>query len=190
MLTFYIVLKLILIVVLLVVLFAMFVWMYSGITSKVPFISVPHSILPDIEKALELEQGSVVYDLGCGDARVLRYLAKRNPKAKFIGIENGVFPYHLAKVISWGNKLIGRPDNIEIIREDFFDYNLSDASHIFVYLYPNIMDDMLGKLTDELKSGTRVVSASFKFTQKPILKEIDLHRGKMQITRHLIVYEF
>lgn len=190
MLTFYIVVQLILVVIFLVVLFVMFVWMYSGITSKVPFISVPLAILPDIEKALELKEGSVVYDLGCGDARVLRYLAKRNPKVKFIGIENGVFPYHLAKVISWGNKVLGQPDNIEIIRQDFFTYDLSDASHVFVYLYPNIMDDMLGKLTDELQSGARLVSASFKFTQKPISKEIDLHRGKWKIARHLIVYEF
>lgn len=169
----------------------MFFWMYSGITSKVPFISVPTAILPDIEKALELKDDSVFYELGCGDARVLRYLAKKYPKANFIGIENGIFPYYLAKTIVWWERKMGHPDNLEIIRQDFFTYDLSNASHMFLYLYPQIMDDMIGKLDQELGGkGVRIVSASFKFTQKPILKEIDLHRGEMKIARHLIVYEF
>ena len=175
---------------LVVILFIMLVWMYSSIKAKVPFISVPLSILPDIEKALDIKPDSVVYDLGCGDARVLRYLAYKYPKATFIGIENGVFPYNLAKAISWWNKLRGRPDNLQILREDFFQHDLSKATRIFVYLYPQVMDDLLGKFEDELPTGARLVSATFKFTQKKALVEVDLLRGKMQLARHLNIYEF
>jgi precorrin-6B methylase 2 len=173
-----------------IILFVMLVWMYSAITTKVPFISVPFSILPDIEKALDIQTDSVVYDLGCGDARVLRYLAKKNPNATFIGIENGVFPYYVAKTISWWNKKMGHGDNVQILREDFFKHDLSKATHIFVYLYPQIMDDILGKLEKELPPGARLVSATFKFTQKAAVAEIDLLRKKRQLARHLIAYEF
>lgn len=175
---------------LLIILFIMLVWMYSGITSKVPFISVPYSILPDIEKALDIQDGSVVYDLGCGDARVLRFLAHKYPKATFIGIEKGVFPYYLAKTISWWNKKMGHRDNVQILRQDFFKHDLSKATHIFVYLYPQIMDDLLNKFEKELSNGTHLVSATFKFTQKEPIAEIDLLRKKSQLARHLIAYEF
>ncbi|MCC6324009.1 hypothetical protein IT400_04445, partial [Candidatus Nomurabacteria bacterium] len=177
-LTFMYILQWILVLFFFIILFVMLVWMYSGITSKVPFISVPLSILPDIEKALDIQSDSVVYDLGCGDARVLRYLAKKYPTATFIGIENGVFPYYVAKTISWWNKKMGHGDNVQILRQDFFKYNLSKATHIFVYLYPQIMDDMLGKLEKELPPGARLVSATFKFTQKAPVAEIDLLRKK------------
>lgn len=164
--------------------------MGSAMMAKVPFISVPNSILPDIEKALEIKKGSVVYDLGCGDARVLFYLAKNNPDSKFIGIENSSFPYVIAKLNLWLGKRRGEAQNVQILKQDFFKYDLKDASHIFVYLYPNVMDDMLGKLDKELQAGSRLVSASFKFTQKKPIFELDLERKKMQLARNLIVYEF
>lgn len=173
-----------------VILFIMFFWMASAMMAKVPFISVPNSILPDIQKALNIKPGSVVYDLGCGDARVLFYLAKNNPDSKFIGIENSSFPYAIAKLNQWLNKKNGSKGDVQILRKDFFQHDLSDATHIFLYLYPNVMDDMIGKLDRELKPECRVVSASFKFTQKKPVLEIDLERKKMQLARNLIVYEF
>jgi hypothetical protein len=41
--------------------------MVSGYRSKVPFVPVPNSILKDIYKALEVKEGSVVYDLAYGE---------------------------------------------------------------------------------------------------------------------------
>jgi len=175
--------------ILLTVLCLLFLWMWSNIRAKVPFVGVPVNILKDIDKALLLKEGSVVYDLGCGDGRVLFYLAKNNPKLKYIGIENSLFPFILAKVSSWWYKKINKID-VEIIRKDFFDVDLSNATHIFTYLYPNIMDDLLPKFDKELKTGTRVVSVSFHFTGKREISLVDLKRGKYQLGKLLYVYEF
>lgn len=175
--------------VLFTVLCLLFLWVWSNIRAKVPFVSIPNSVLKDIEKALALKEGSIVYDLGCGDARVLFYLAKNNPKLKYIGIENSPFPFVIAKVLSFWNKKVNNI-NVEIINKDFFDIDLSNATHIFTYLYPNIMDDLLPKFDKELKSGTRVVSASFHFTTKREISLIDLKRGKYQLGKLLYVYEF
>jgi len=157
--------------------------------AKVPFVGIPLSILKDIEKELELKEGSTVYDLGCGDGRVLFYLAKNHPSSKYVGFENSPFPYLLAKSKSLWNKKVNKID-VEILRKDFFESSLSDATHIFTYLYPNIMDDLLPKLEGEVKRGTRLVSISFHFTVKREIKEIDLHRGKYQLAKKLYVYEF
>ena len=163
--------------------------MWGNIRAKVPFVGIPIKTLKDIEKALELKDDSVVYDLGCGDGRVLFHLYKNNPKAKYIGIEYSLFPFILASVrnlfIKKNNK-----DDIKIIKGDFFKFDLSNSTHIFTYLYPSMMDDLLKKFDDELKEGTRLVSASFHFTTKGAQEEIDLKRNKYQLARKLYVYEF
>ncbi|MFA6355148.1 MAG: hypothetical protein WCW65_01860, partial [Candidatus Paceibacterota bacterium] len=68
--------------------------------------------------------------------------------------------------------------------------DLSKATHIFTYLYPNIMDDLLPKFDKEIKEGVKLVSMSFHFTNKREFSEIDLKRGKYQIAKKIYVYEF
>jgi len=168
----------------------LFIWMFSIIKAKVPFVSVPSKVLEDIEKALNLKDDSVVYDLGCGDGKVLFYLAKKYSKAKYIGIENSLFPLILAHVRNWWYKKVNKINNIEIIRGDFFDTDLSKATHIFTYLFPKVMDDLLPKLYTELKPGACLVSASFQFTGKKEKEVIDLKRGKYQLAKKIYIYEF
>lgn len=163
--------------------------MWSNIRAKVPFIGIPNNVLKDIEKEFILKDDSVIYDLGCGDGRVLFHLAKKNPKLKYIGIENSPFPFVIAKTLSWWHK---KRDNlnVEILKKDFFDVDLSNATHIFTYLYPNVMDDLLPKLDKELKRGTVLISSSFHFTTKREVREVDLKRGKYQLGKLLYIYEF
>jgi SAM-dependent methyltransferase len=175
--------------VLLGVLCLLFIWMWSNFKAKVPFVTVPSGVLKDIEKALNINESSVVYDLGCGDGKVLFYLYKNNPKAKYIGIENSHFPYLIANFRCWLHKKIYKSD-ITITKNDFFKEDISNATHIFTYLYPNVMDDLISKLDKELKRGTRLVSASFHFTSKREIEEIDLKRGKYQLAKKIYVYEF
>lgn len=179
------------ILIFLAILIILCVWMWTGMKAKVPFVPVPNSILPDIEKALDLGEGSVVLDLGCGDARVLSYLANKNKEKniKFIGIENSLFPIYLARFITWWNKKMGKGD-VEVVAQDFFKYNLKDATHIFVYLYPSVMDDLLSKFEKELAPHTKLVSVTFQFTQKKPICEIDLERKSYQLAKKMYVYEF
>ena len=179
----------ILVLILLITLSLFFIWTWGGIKSKIPFISVPTVILPDIYKALDLKENSIVYDLGSGDARVLFYALKNNPKAKYIGIENAPFPVILSKLTAWFYSRKNK-GHIEIKNVDFFKENLSNATHIFTYLGPKAMDDLLLKFDDELKEGTRLVSATFSFTSKRPIMEIDLKRSKFKLARKLYVYEF
>lgn len=175
--------------VILFVLLLLLLWSWSSITNKTPFIPVPESTLKDIEKALDLKDGSVVYDLGCGDGRVLFYLYKNNKKAKYFGIEKAPFPLLLARF----SKLLHRreyEDSIELIKEDFFKTDLSKATHIFTYLYPNIMDDLLPKFDKELKPGTRLVSMSFHFTNLKESSLIDLKREGSKRAKQIYVYDF
>ena len=179
----------VMVVILFIVLVLFFIWMFTSYRAKVPFISVSDSILKDIHKILDIKEDSILYDLGCGDGRVLFYIAKRVPKAKYIGIENSPFPLILSHVSAWWHRKITGV-KIEIINQDFFTKDISNATHIFTYLYPNVMDDLLTKLETELKPGTVLLSASFKFTLKKPKAEYDMARGKYKLTQKLYLYEF
>jgi trans-aconitate methyltransferase len=154
------------------------------------FVPIPQAVLPDIQKALAVSKGSIVYDLRCGDGRVLFHLARRCPEATYIGIENSTFPFILAKIRLWYYKKKTGKDNVRIVKSDFLNQSLSQATHVFVYLYPNIMDNLLPKFDKELTSGVRLVSASFRFTQKKARAEVDLERTPFKIVRKLFIYEF
>lgn len=171
------------------VLILLFIWMWSIIKAKVPFIGVPNEIMKQIEESLGLDDNSVLYDLGCGDGRVLFSLAKNHKKTKYIGIENSPFPYLLASNRLMWHKQKNQSD-ISIIKKDFFDVDLSNATHIFTYLYPNVMDDLLPKLDRELKRGTKLISVSFNFTSKREIALIDLKRNKYQLAQKIYIYEF
>ncbi len=164
-------------------------WSIGNFKNRVPFVTASNAVLKDISKALEVKDNSIVYDLGCGDGRILMYLSRLYPKAKYIGVENNIFPLLLARAESFLNyKKIG--NKIEIINNDFFKQDLSNATHIFTYLYPNIMDKLLPKFEKEFKPGTRLVSLSFKFASKNPIEEIDLKRSKYKLGRKLYVYQF
>lgn len=183
------VLQILLLIILIGTTILFILWAIGNFKNKVPFVTASNAVLKDIEKALEVKDNSVVYDLGCGDGRVLFYLSSSNPKAKYIGIENSIFPLLLARIGSFlNNKKEGV--KVEIINNNFFKQNLSDATHIFTYLYPNIMDELLSKFESEFKPGTRLVSLSFKFTNKTPISEIDLKRSKYKLGRKLYVYQF
>lgn len=182
-------LYLFLIIVLLGIVALMIMWAWTGLTARVPFVPVPNSILEAVNKELDVQDGDVVYDLGCGDGRVLIYMARINKNVKYIGIENGPFPYLLSKIASWFDRIRGK-SNVQIIHGDFFKHDLSNATHVFTYLYPQVMDDLLGKFDRELKPGTKLVSTTFKFTLKKEIGEVDLARSKRKLARKLYIYEF
>jgi len=181
--------QILLLIVFFITIVSFLLWSIGNFKNKVPFVTSSIAVLDDVAKALDVKDNSVVYDLGCGDGRVLFYLSRFNKKAKYIGIENSSFPLILAKIGSFFNKK-KEGVNVKIVDNSFFKQDLSDATHIFVYLYPGIMDELLPKFEKEFKKGTRLVSLSFKFKDKNPIREIDLGRGKYKLGRKIYVYEF
>lgn len=183
------VLQFILLIILTGVIVLFVFWSIGNFKNKVPFVTSSNAVLGDIAKALDIKDSSVVYDLGCGDGRILFHLSNLNKNAKYIGIENNTFPIILARIGSFLNKKKNGV-KVNIVDNDFFKQDLSNATHIFTYLYPNIMDDLLSKFENEFKKGTRLVSLSFQFTNKRPILEIDLKRGKYKLGRKIYIYEF
>ncbi len=99
----------------------------------------------------------VVYDLGCGDGRLL--MAAINKGAgRAVGVE--LDPVH-AKEARDAVQSKGLSDRIHIIESDVMDADLSPATLIVCYLFTTASKALKPKFEAELKPGTRVVMESF-----------------------------
>ncbi len=136
---------------------------FAGIVMfTVPYLPVRRQLVEQLVKTLHIPSGGVFYDLGSGDGRVVRALARAYPQAQCIGVELAPLPLLLTGVYS----LFARLPNTKYIAKDFRSVELSNATHLFCYLLTDPMNQLLPKLEHELKSGTVLVSCDFKFKNK------------------------
>lgn len=161
-------------------------FLLTPLFSLIPFVPVRKKILNEIISALELNEQSILYDLGCGDGRILFAATEINPHISCVGIEIAPFPFLLAKV----KKVFSFSRNVRILYGNFFKTNLSSASHVFLYLFPEALEKLLPKLETELKSGSRVISCDFKFSKREPNKIIEIKSTKWQKNKKLYVYVF
>lgn len=140
-----------------------FIWLWSLLAVPAPFVPVSKSVIPQILTSLRLRPKNVMFDLGCGDGRVLFECYRAHPSGTYIGVEKGLVPMLLARL---NKALLGSPTSVELIKKNLFICDLSRATHIFLYLFPKPMDELLPKLTRELRPGSRVVACTFPFTHR------------------------
>lgn len=109
-------------------------------------------------KLANISSKDVVCELGSGDGTFLTVAAKEFG-AKGIGIEIDPFRYFVSSILLHSNRL---SDKIKLIRKNFFDVDISEATLVFVYLVPRVLEKLKPKFLKELRSGTRIISYRYK----------------------------
>ena len=98
----------------------------------------------------------LVYDLGCGDGRIVIAAAAKTG-ARGVGVD--LDPRRVSE--SHENALQAGVDGLtRFVNEDLFEADISDATVLFLFLYPDVNRRLRPKLLRELKPGTRIVSYS------------------------------
>lgn len=136
--------------------FVFFTILSSFKTGGAVFTTTHHLKIEKILETVTMESGQVVYDLGCGDGRFLTAAAKRY-NVNGIGFEINPWAYLLSKL-----RIGLSHPNISIHFQDFWKANLNDADIIFCYLFPDVMERLRDKLSQELRFGTKVISCNFE----------------------------
>ena len=128
------------------------------------FVPLPQETIDNMLRMAEIRSGDVLYDLGSGDGRVL-ITAARDYGIRAVGIEKNKILCWLSRRAIVRNKL---KDKIRVVNADFFQCDLSEATVVTVYLSQKINDKLESKLREELKEGTRILSAdhTFNFPEK------------------------
>jgi 16S rRNA A1518/A1519 N6-dimethyltransferase RsmA/KsgA/DIM1 with predicted DNA glycosylase/AP lyase activity len=121
---------------------------------------VPTDMLT-VKKMLQLAKvgpGDIVYDLGCGDGRILFTAVTEFNATKAVGYElnKSLYKKTLHKIQQQNQQ-----EKIKIFNDNFFNANIADASVITLYLTTNANTRLAPKLLSEAQEGTRIVSHDF-----------------------------
>jgi cyclopropane fatty-acyl-phospholipid synthase-like methyltransferase len=129
-------------------------------TSKRPdiaYIPTPQIAVDMLLSLAAVTADDVVYDLGCGDGRVLITAAQRFG-ARGVGID--IDPNCLNRARSQA-KQQGLCDRIQFIHHDLFTADLHQATVVALYLLPHLNLRLRPHLLAQLRPGTRLVSHQF-----------------------------
>lgn len=124
-----------------------------------PWVPSSMEMVKRMMEIAEVGPGDVVYDLGCGDGRMILAAAMRY-QAHAVGIEIDPLRYLWCQFLI---TLLGQRKRIRIIFGNFFSKDLSEADAVMCYLMPDALVKLEKKLKHELRPGTRVVSNRFTF---------------------------
>jgi len=125
-------------------------------TPDVHFVPTPQEVVDRMIELAQVTKDDVVYDLGCGDGRIVVTAAKKHG-CRAIGFD--IDPKRVKE--SRENVTKNGVENLVTIENaDIFELDLTPASVVTLYLLPQLNVRLIPQLK-ELKPGSRIVSHDF-----------------------------
>jgi ubiquinone/menaquinone biosynthesis C-methylase UbiE len=121
------------------------------------YVPTPQNVVDAMLKLARVHSGDVIYDLGCGDGRIVVTAAKQFG-VRGIGID--INPERIAEARE-NARSNGVTDRVTFRNEDLFEADIKEASVVTLYLLTSLNLKLRPKLWRDLKPGTRIVSHSF-----------------------------
>ncbi|HEX4277477.1 MAG TPA: class I SAM-dependent methyltransferase [Bryobacteraceae bacterium] len=123
-----------------------------------PAYPTPETVVDQMLTIAQVRPGEMVYDLGCGDGRIVIAAAQKY-KAHAVGIEirRDIYEHTLARVAS-----LGLSDQVKIVQGNALSYDLSPADVVTLYLLTSSNERLKPVLVKYLKPSARVVSHDFE----------------------------
>src|SRR5690348_14585705 len=122
-----------------------------------PYVTSPQRAVDKMLDMASLKPGETLYDLGCGDGRILIAAAQKY-RVKAVGIE---ISDRLVRTAEDNVKALGLEDKVKVIRGDFMQTDLSPADVVTLYLMTTANENLRPNLEKYLKKDARVVSYDY-----------------------------
>jgi trans-aconitate methyltransferase len=124
---------------------------------EVPYLATTEEVAAAMLRLAGVNAADTVYDLGCGDGRIVIMAAQRY-QARGVGIDLNSDLVQRARTHA-GKAGVEPQVRFEV--NDLFDADIHDASVVTLYLLPQMNLRLRPKLLNELKPGSRIVSHNF-----------------------------
>ncbi len=126
-------------------------------TRLVPFVPTPMGIVTRMLDLSGVEEGEKVYDLGCGDGRIIITAALKYG-AMGVGYE---LRKNLVNYIRERARALRIEDMVRVINQDLVKASIDDADVITLYLTKSLLKKIKPKIEKQLLRGARVVCHDF-----------------------------
>jgi SAM-dependent methyltransferase len=144
----------------------------------VPYVPTPQNVVDEMLRLANVTKNDVVYDLGCGDGRLVITAVNKFGASRGFGVD--IDPQRIAESNA-NAKAAGVTDRVSFAVQDLFQTDLKDATVVTLYLLPEVNLRLRPKLLSELRPGTRVVSHSFDMGDWKPQKTITVQPGGQRL---------
>ena len=127
------------------------------VVPRAPYVSTPPDVVDRMLTLAKVDSRDVVYDLGCGDGRIVIAAAQKFG-AKGVGIDIDPARIHDAEANA---KRAGVEKLVTFRLQDALEADVSDATVVTLYMLSAINVKLRPILTKQLRKGSRIVSHSF-----------------------------
>jgi SAM-dependent methyltransferase len=137
--------------------------------TRVPYYPSSQKVYSLIAEQLPGDKTFRFVDLGCGDGKLLNYLAKQFPLGIFEGLELSPTAIVAAKTNTRKNK------NVKIKFGDYWKESLASYDYVYAFLSPTPMAQLQKKISKELSKGSVVLVNTFPLPDSKASKEIEIN---------------
>ena len=124
----------------------------------VHYVPTPTEVVEQMLDMARVGPEDVVYDLGCGDGRIVIAAVKDRNAKRGVGID--LDPRRITES-EQNAGAAGVEDRVTFLQKDLFASDISEPTVITMYLLSNLNRRLIPKLFAEARPGTRVVSHDF-----------------------------
>lgn len=128
----------------------------ARVLRSAPFITSPDRVVDEMVKLAALTKEDLVYDLGCGDGRIVITAAMQSGCR---GVGYDIDP-KLVEQATQNAKDHGVGERVSIVEQDVFTVDLSKADVCMMYLLPWMMEKLVPQF-ETMDPGSRIVVHEF-----------------------------
>lgn len=147
------------------------------------YVPTPHDIVEEMLEMADIREDDIVYDLGCGDGRIVVQAAKKRG-CKGVGFE--IVP-ELVKQARENVRKNNVRHLVRIRNADLFKADISEATVLPIYLLPKMLKELKPKLA-KLEPGTRIISHDYQIEGVKADKRVTLVSKETGAKHILILY--
>jgi SAM-dependent methyltransferase len=123
----------------------------------VPYVPTPYEVVDEMLEMAEVTETDTLYDLGCGDGRIVITAARRLGTRGY-GVD--IDPERIRECHA-NAEAADVGSLVTFLNQDLFETDFSRASVLTLYLLNSVNMRLRPKILAELRPGTRVVSHDF-----------------------------